>query len=949
MSSLFGPAISDIWGKSTRRRKRRQAAEEDAESDEERGGARKRARGGAKKLPAEVAALLGEAHAEVIGGDEERAISLLGEVVRRVPEAPDAYATLSEIYEGRGAAEDEAKALQLALVAAHLAPSDATAWRRVAVLSMEAARRAPADGSIPSPPRSPRSGALSKAAPFTDDERVAFDALSRVLKLDPRDAAAAADIAALYASRNMPGAATDELERFLAKQDGAGPRTTDEISLDLVLAEHAAAAGRAALAKEALARALEDAAEPAPQPGAAGARTDDDARRAETRQRAAIDLARLLYDEGDFDGARRALGSRRPDEPLDVAVVRGACEARAGDAARATEDWRGLVRQCRGLAQALADGGGGADVEDYYDEQARLVDAVLDALGDLAPAVTEQMHELLAALLDAAARLHGARAAVEEDRAGGGSPHRGDEARAHATLARLLRERGALVAARGRVKRALAACAGSARALGEDAALTAAEPGGARAWDPAAAVARLLKAAGPPPGAGAGLRRRAVDDEVVAWTAFAESLAARVDVARDPADARRLVAVAAAVLESSCAGDALAPEAAALAGAAVAVAPRGERKGALATLRATREALLDGDLRAVFDRVSAAVADASPRARRHAAKSALARCCAGLDALGHKTVADASVGDLIAVHAVGLRPVDDGALARVAAQRGVDAVRAAGGPDACAAVKRLAAAAAAAAGDPRDPKKTAALAAALAAADRPAAGAAAVAAAATVHAALATYVDDDGALHDDAAPRRRPRAPRKAKDGDDAAPPPPPPPPKAPPKPAPPLLLALALHRCEPRRALALVAPPAGGPPADEPPSAPLLRCAVLADCATRGTASASANAAASATVAPTRSGAALRAAAELTRYAELRGTGGAAAQEVAYNTGRFFHALGLEALAAAHYRDALDGDGPADLLVTRSAALNLVNLYAKDPATRDHAREILAKHLVIK
>ena len=87
MSSLFGPAISDIWGKSTRRRKRRQAAEEDAESDEERGGARKRARGGAKKLPAEVAALLGEAHAEVIGGDEERAISLLGEVVRRVPEA----------------------------------------------------------------------------------------------------------------------------------------------------------------------------------------------------------------------------------------------------------------------------------------------------------------------------------------------------------------------------------------------------------------------------------------------------------------------------------------------------------------------------------------------------------------------------------------------------------------------------------------------------------------------------------------------------------------------------------------------------------------------------------------------------------------------------------------------------------------------------------------------
>ncbi|KAH8074587.1 hypothetical protein JL721_2154 [Aureococcus anophagefferens] len=476
MSSLFGPAISDIWGKSTRRRKRRQAAEEDAESDEERGGARKRARGGAKKLPAEVAALLGEAHAEVIGGDE-RAL---------------------EIYEGRGAAEDEAKALQLALVAAHLAPSDATAWRRVAVLSMEAARRAPADGSTPSPPRSPRSGALSKAAAFTDDERVAFDALSRVLKLDPRDAAAAADIAALYASRNMPGAATDELERFLAKQDGAGPRTTDEISLDLVLAEHAAAAGRAALAKEALARALEDAAEPAPQPGAAGARTDDDARRAETRQRAAIDLARLLYDEGDFDGGGARWGRGGP-------TSRSTSPSSAAPARRAPATPRGRRRTggprapVPGLAQALADGGGGADVEDYYDEQARLVDAVLDALGDLAPAVTEQMHELLAALLDAAAPRAGA---AEERTAGGGSPHRGDGARARDARAAPARARRAL-AARGRVKRALAACA-VPRALGEDAA--AAEPGGAAAASTpcaaggpdACAASRAPAAAAPP-------------------------------------------------------------------------------------------------------------------------------------------------------------------------------------------------------------------------------------------------------------------------------------------------------------------------------------------------------------------------------------------------------------------------------------------------------------------
>ncbi|KAH8097404.1 hypothetical protein JL720_295 [Aureococcus anophagefferens] len=513
----------------------------------------------------------------------------------------------------------------------------------------------------------------------------------------------------------MPGAATDELERFLAKQDGAGPRTTDEISLDLVLAEHAAA--RAAALARRRSRALEDAAEPAPQPGAAGARTDDDARRAETRQRAAIDLAPPLT-----RATGGALGSRRPDEPLDVAVVRGACEARAGDAARATEDWRGLVRQCRGLAQALADGGGGADVEDYYDEQARLVDAVLDALGDLAPAVTEQMHELLAALLDAAARLHGARAAVEEDRAGG-SPHRGDEARARdarapAPRARRARRRAGPREARPGGLRGFRAGAGRGRGAHGRGARRRARVG------PRGGRRQAPQGRGPAAGRGRGpaaprrrRRGRRVGGLRSRWR--------RVGVARDAGDARRLVAVAAAVLESSCAGDALAPEAAALAGAAVAVAP-GARKALAAGRRGAPRRRPPRGLRPrVRGRRRRVAAGPAPRGEERA------RALLRWPRRWRGAVAGASVGDLIAVHAVGLRPVDDGALARVAAQRGVDAVRAAGGPDACAASR--ASGGAAAAGDPRDKEDGGALRGARGRGP-PAAGAAAVAAAATVHA-----------------------------------------------------------------------------------------------------------------------------------------------------------------------------------------------------------------------
>ena len=61
--------------------------------------------------------------------------------MRRAPEHPDAYASLSELFEARGTPEDARKALQLALVAAHLEQKNPQSWRRVGMIALDVARR----------------------------------------------------------------------------------------------------------------------------------------------------------------------------------------------------------------------------------------------------------------------------------------------------------------------------------------------------------------------------------------------------------------------------------------------------------------------------------------------------------------------------------------------------------------------------------------------------------------------------------------------------------------------------------------------------------------------------------------------------------------------------------------------------------------------------------------
>ncbi|KAK7794019.1 hypothetical protein R5R35_007451 [Gryllus longicercus] len=91
---------------------------------------RRRRRG----LPPALLGLMGEANVRYARGEKEVAISMCLEIIRQMPTAPEPFHTLSVLYEEMGAAD---KALQFALIAAHLSPQDVNQWIRLAESSEE--------------------------------------------------------------------------------------------------------------------------------------------------------------------------------------------------------------------------------------------------------------------------------------------------------------------------------------------------------------------------------------------------------------------------------------------------------------------------------------------------------------------------------------------------------------------------------------------------------------------------------------------------------------------------------------------------------------------------------------------------------------------------------------------------------------------------------------------
>ncbi|KPJ16457.1 General transcription factor 3C polypeptide 3 [Papilio machaon] len=76
--------------------------------------------------------LMGEANLRFVRGDKDMAEKMCHEIIKQIPTAPEPYQTLAQIYE-----HDAEKSLQFSLLAAHLSPSDANEWLRLAAISKE--------------------------------------------------------------------------------------------------------------------------------------------------------------------------------------------------------------------------------------------------------------------------------------------------------------------------------------------------------------------------------------------------------------------------------------------------------------------------------------------------------------------------------------------------------------------------------------------------------------------------------------------------------------------------------------------------------------------------------------------------------------------------------------------------------------------------------------------
>jgi general transcription factor 3C polypeptide 3 (transcription factor C subunit 4) len=87
-----------------------------------------------RDLPEEVSRKLGEANILYATQRHQEAITLLQEVVRLAPNAPDAYHLLGLLYEEIG---DPSRSLNFFMIAAHLTPKQVDLWRRLADMSSQ--------------------------------------------------------------------------------------------------------------------------------------------------------------------------------------------------------------------------------------------------------------------------------------------------------------------------------------------------------------------------------------------------------------------------------------------------------------------------------------------------------------------------------------------------------------------------------------------------------------------------------------------------------------------------------------------------------------------------------------------------------------------------------------------------------------------------------------------
>ncbi|GJQ15747.1 hypothetical protein GpartN1_g7538.t1 [Galdieria partita] len=206
---VFGASVNDIQEEQPRRKGGRKSST-------------------SSTVPKSLQSFMGEANLAFVEGRYEQAIKILEHIIKEAPKVAAPYHTLSVIFENRG---EYQKALDFALIAAHLTPRDVEMWKQLAVKSEEMKNMDLAIYCLSKAVKA--SGGKDEQALraranlyiMKRDWRRAAQGLEKVARMYPKDISLALQVAQYYCDAEYPVNAIQVLQHTLDN--------IDEFSLEL--------------------------------------------------------------------------------------------------------------------------------------------------------------------------------------------------------------------------------------------------------------------------------------------------------------------------------------------------------------------------------------------------------------------------------------------------------------------------------------------------------------------------------------------------------------------------------------------------------------------------------------------------------------------------------------------------------------------------------------------